>query len=79
MQGVGYRFFAIRAARRIGVSGVVRNLPSGDVEVVAEGEEAQVDEFKRELERGPSTARVRSIEEETLRYSGRFDGFDVSF
>ena len=49
VQGVGYRFFALRAAARHQVLGTVRNLPDGRVEVIAEGDRDAMDEFKKEL------------------------------
>lgn len=62
MQGVGYRFFAQEAAAIEGLSGWVRNLPDGGVEVFAEGEAAAVDRFASQLARGPGRARVESIQ-----------------
>ncbi len=62
VQGVGFRFFAERAARRHGVSGLVRNLPDGRVEAVAEGERPAVDAFVADIQRGPSGAVVRHVE-----------------
>jgi acylphosphatase len=43
VQGVGYRFFALRVAARHQVLGTVRNLPDGRVEVIAEGEREAVE------------------------------------
>jgi acylphosphatase len=62
VQGVGFRFFAVRAAQRYGIDGFVRNLPDGRVEVVAEGLHEAVDTFLAELHRGPSGADVRSVD-----------------
>jgi acylphosphatase len=61
VQGVGFRFFAERTARGLGVHGWVRNLPDGSVETVAEGDEAAVLEFLARLERGPAGARVDGV------------------
>jgi acylphosphatase len=68
VQGVGYRFFAERMARDLGVCGYVRNLETGSVEVYAIASEATLEEFKRRLARGPVSARVAVIEgsEETV-------------
>lgn len=61
VQGVGFRFFAAREAHRLGVSGYVRNLPDGRVEVVAEGDRAAVETLMARLRRGPSAAVVRDV------------------
>ncbi|MDD5634051.1 MAG: acylphosphatase, partial [Candidatus Omnitrophica bacterium] len=45
VQGVGFRFTAERIAKNIGITGFVRNLPNGNVEVVCEGERPQIDSF----------------------------------
>ena len=79
MQGVGFRYFAIRAARACGVRGTVRNLPDGTVEAIAEGSPSEIAEFRRELERGPSTAHVSSVDESEMIVTGRYNGFDPSF
>ena len=76
VQGVGYRYFAIRAAERCGVTGTVRNLPNGTVEAVAEGTSSAVDAFREELERGPSGGRVERVTEEPAPESG-FTSFRV--
>lgn len=64
VQGVGYRYFAVRAAERLGVAGTVRNLADGSVEAVAEAAVATLIEFRAELERGPRFGRVDAISEE---------------
>jgi acylphosphatase len=79
VQGVGYRYFAINAAARCGVVGTVRNLPDGSVEAVAEGSHEAVAEFRSQLERGPSYARVTSLHEAEIKPTGRYKEFDVTY
>ncbi|HKA16881.1 MAG TPA: acylphosphatase [Blastocatellia bacterium] len=79
VQGVGYRYFAIRAARRVGVAGTVKNLLDGTVEAIAEGSETALNEFRSELERGPSYGHVSRVDETDLPSTGRYSGFDVLF
>jgi len=62
VQGVGYRFFAVRAAKSCGVVGWVRNLPDGRVESHAEGSDEALAAFRGALEEGPAGATVWSIE-----------------
>ncbi len=64
VQGVGFRFFAQREADKIGVSGFVRNLEDGRVEVVASGREEQLAQLRAALERGPRFSSVESVVEE---------------
>ncbi|HYK09381.1 MAG TPA: acylphosphatase [Gemmatimonadales bacterium] len=66
VQGVGYRWFVRRAAGRLGLSGIARNLPDGDVEVLAEGTDESLQELERELRRGPSASRVERVEKREL-------------
>ncbi|MGH9430989.1 MAG: acylphosphatase [Terriglobia bacterium] len=63
VQGVGYRYFAEKAATRLGIRGYVKNLWDGSVEVYAVGEESELEAFKRQLAEGPRAARVTEIEE----------------
>ena len=79
VQGVGYRYFVAREARRLGLRGFVRNLQDRSVEVVVEGNHRRVEEFKLELEDGPPGAVVRSIEQEEIDTGGRFSKFEVVF
>lgn len=79
VQGVGYRYFAIRAAEECGVVGTVRNLPDGSVEAIAEGSEDAVTEFGEALARGPSYAHVTSVDQTRLAPTGRYRGFEVVY
>jgi acylphosphatase len=77
VQGVGYRFFAERAARDLGVRGWVRNLPDGSVEAVAEGEDEAIVRFLERLRQGPRGSRVESLAEDDLSVSG-FASFEIA-
>jgi len=79
VQGVGYRFFAIRAANRLGVVGSVKNLPDGTVEAIAEGTPEAVAEFRAELWRGPSYGHVTTVDESEIKPTGRYKSFDVDY
>lgn len=63
VQGVGFRFFAERTASSLGVSGYVRNLYDGRVEVYAIGSAKQMDALKNALQRGPRMSTVDRVEE----------------
>jgi acylphosphatase len=75
VQGVGFRFFAERAARELGVRGWVRNLPDGSVETLAEGEEEAVSRYMERLRQGPRGARVEgvAVEEQTTQGFASFE------
>jgi len=79
VQGVGFRYFAIRAARQTGVRGTVRNLPDGTVEAIAEGTMAALVDFREALEHGPSYGHVIGVDEIEIQPSGRYTGFEVEF
>jgi len=61
VQGVGYRIWAKREARRLGLRGWVRNLSNGDVEALAIGDAAQIDAFVEACHTGPGMARVAGV------------------
>ena len=66
VQGVGYRWFVRRAAERLGLSGVARNLDDGSVEVLVQGDGADIASLELELRRGPSMARVQRVDKSEL-------------
>ncbi|MBI5527247.1 MAG: acylphosphatase [Deltaproteobacteria bacterium] len=61
VQGVSFRYFTVREAERLGVRGWVRNLPSGEVEAVAEGAPDAVEHFVAWCRHGPLLARVDDV------------------
>lgn len=77
VQGVGYRFFTQRAAAEHQIVGYVRNLENGDVEVVAEGELQQMEDFKRKLMEGPRFSVVKNVEEIVLEPTGNYSSFRI--
>jgi acylphosphatase len=77
VQGVGFRFFTVEAARRMGISGWVRNLANGDVEAEAEGAPQTVAAFIQELKTGHRWARVDSVSETPIAAKGRKEPFDI--
>jgi acylphosphatase len=77
VQGVYYRASAVREAKRLGLTGWVKNRPDGAVEVVAEGEEDQVKDFLAWAQHGPSTARVDKIDTRWRSYTGEFASFTI--
>jgi acylphosphatase len=61
VQGVGYRYFAMKQAEGLGVAGFARNLPDGRVEVVAEASEETLAAFEARLREGPGFGQVRDV------------------
>ncbi len=64
VQGVGFRYYVLREAQQLGLSGYVRNLRDGRVEVVAAGSAEKLGRLEALLWRGPVMARVDMVEAE---------------
>lgn len=77
VQGVGYRFFARRAALALDLVGYVRNLPDGTVEVGAEGALADLEAYLQRLQRGPAEAEVQWIDSSWTEATGVFTDFQI--
>ena len=77
VQGVGYRFFAQRAAARHQVVGYVKNRADGRVEALAEGPRGSVESFKHDLATGPQWSVVQEVEEIDLEPTGRYSSFRI--
>jgi acylphosphatase len=74
VQGVGFRFFTQRVAEEVRVTGFVRNLWDGRVEVFAMGTAEQHKELRRQLERGPMGSEVAQVQEEPAAPDPEYDG-----
>jgi acylphosphatase len=79
VQGVAYRFFAEKYAARLGITGWVRNLADGRVEVLAEGPAEEIKTFLERLKEGPSLARIDSFEVRREPSTGEFTDFRIAF
>jgi acylphosphatase len=77
VQGVGFRYFVIRQASRLGLTGWVANEPSGRVRCVAEGPRASLEALLDDLRDGPSGAFVDRVDATWSPASGSFSSFDV--
>ena len=77
VQGVGFRFFAGEMANEFGITGYVRNVLDGSLEIVAEGEEEVLREYLDMLKHGPRAARVTDVHVSWGPPSGEYDRFSV--
>ncbi len=79
VQGVAFRYTAIRQANRLGVTGWVKNLRDGRVELLIEGEESSVRQMVDWCSHGPRSAHVTNLKTEICSYTGRYTNFEVRF
>ncbi|MGQ9543025.1 MAG: acylphosphatase [Candidatus Bathyarchaeia archaeon] len=79
VQGVFFRYETKKLAVRLGVSGWVRNLPDGRVEVVFEGEREAVEDMIEFCKRGPPGADVERVEVLWKPWTGEFKDFKIIY
>lgn len=79
VQGVNFRAATRAAARGLDLRGWVRNLADGDVEVLACGGAAPVDQLERWLWQGPPAARVSDVRREAHAFTDSHSGFDILY
>jgi acylphosphatase len=77
VQGVGFRYFVLRRATRLGLGGWVANERDGTLRFVAQGNPEAVDELVEAVRQGPRGARVEAVDINRLPPGRAFDGFDV--
>lgn len=77
VQGVGYRAFTQKAAGRLGITGGVKNLPDGRVEILAEGPRVKLDDFLRILKQGPPLSQVGDMQVRWCNPTGQFHDFQI--
>jgi acylphosphatase len=77
VQGVGFRYHTQKVAQQLGVTGFVRNLADGSVEIVATGPDAQVQALLDWAHQGPASAQVNRVEVAPWPGSTQFEDFTV--
>jgi acylphosphatase len=78
VQGVGFRFFMIRRAQALGLTGWVKNRDDGVVEFVAEGMRRDLEQLERAAQSGPQMARVTAVEVNWSEATGDLSRFDIT-
>lgn len=79
VQGVNFRYYTTRTARRLGLKGWVANRRDGTVETVAEGKRSDLEEFVDFLHRGSPAASVEDVDAKWTEPSRELDGFRVRY
>ena len=77
VQGVNFRWNTKIVADKLGIKGWVRNLPDGRVEMVAEGDDKDIEKFLNYVKKGPALARVDKVEIKEEECKNKFDGFSI--
>ena len=77
VQGVAFRYYAVRMAHQLGVKGWVRNLYNSDVEAVIEGHQSAVQQMIDWCRKGPSMAVVEDIKIDWQPYTGKYHQFYI--
>ena len=77
VQGVGFRFSAYDKAKEFAVAGWVRNLARGEVEIVAEGKQENLQMLAAWARQGPPSAHVTGIREEWVDFTGELKEFRI--
>lgn len=79
VQMVGFRFSTRRKASSLELTGFIRNLPDGTVEVVVEGEKERLEELLQFCRKGPVFARVDKIDIRWEEYKNEFARFTIEY
>ncbi len=77
VQGVGFRYFVYKEAKDLGLKGFVKNLYTGEVLTVAEGEKALIEELINKLKVGPMHASVKNYRVDWQETKNEFDTFEI--
>ena len=77
VQGVGYRWFALRSASSYDLNGWVKNLQNSTVEIQAYGDKGALNSFIKDLSRGPSFSKVTDVVVKWIKYESIYTSFNV--
>ena len=78
VQGVGFRYYILRQAQNLDLTGFVKNLFTGEVFTVAEGERAMVEELIKLIKSGPSHAHVKNCRVDWPDSKDEFKTFEIT-
>lgn len=78
VQGVGFRYYIYNIANNLGLTGYVKNLFNGDVEVFAEGREEFLQELVKKAKEGPSGSYVEKTKIEWLEFKNKYSNFEIN-
>ena len=78
VQGVGFRFTARRAAQRRQLSGYVRNMPNGSVEMLAQGQVEEVDDCIQDIKEYFS-GYIKEVKIEEMPFDSKYIDFQITF
>ena len=77
VQGVGFRYFVFRQAQELGIKGWVSNKSNGNVEALAHGEKADLEQFIAKVKEGPSVSRVDDVNLNWVNEPEQYFGFEI--
>ena len=77
VQGVGFRYFVLRKAQELGIKGWVSNKSNGNVEALAHGEKADLEQFIAKVKEGPSFSRVDDVNLNWVNEAEQYFGFEI--
>jgi len=77
VQGVNFRAWTFDQARNLNINGWVRNLQDSQVEIIAQGAEADLAEFKKRLLQGSPLSRVENVKCEKMDYDKEYSNFEI--
>ena len=77
VQGVYFRAWVFDQAQSLGLTGWVRNLQDGEVEILAQGAPENLDAFKERLPQGSPLSRVQSVKTEMIDYDKQYSEFEI--
>lgn len=79
VQGVNFRYFVLRNAKSLGLTGYAANRYDGTVEVVAEGEREKLEQLLKQLHTGSRSSKVSKVDASWSEPSGKYRDFDVRY
>ncbi|MBR9692117.1 acylphosphatase [Candidatus Woesearchaeota archaeon] len=79
VQGVFFRANAQKQARKLNITGLVKNTPDRCVEIIAEGEETALKKLAVWCSKGPLLSRIDNVETSWEKYTGEFETFSIRY